>query len=84
MGTGKPFHSSSSQLDETNKNGVLNKERKYFTLGDEIVLYFFITLFTLPFIAKNPKLIHSLVRQWAGIDGEEAYIKNVKAQMSNE
>jgi hypothetical protein len=68
------------KFDDVDKNGkvIPPEERKHMDLVQESLLYFFFILGSpvlFPIIFIDPKKAAPFVRQFAGLDGEQAYLK---------
>jgi len=84
-----PVFFSKNQFDELNNNGqpIPPEKRKHMDLVQESLLYFFFILGSpvlFPIIFIDPKKAAPFVRQFAGIEGEEAYLKIITSPQHHE
>ena len=76
------LHPNRPLSDYNPQTGEMRKpeEMKYLTLGDRITLWPALVAIGLPilFLTHDPSRVSLIVRQWTGIDGEEAFLKHLK------
>jgi len=89
LSTHIPYPFFAHKFDEIDKNGkvIPPEERKHMDLVQELLFYFFFIIgspILFPIIFIDPKKAAPFIRQFAGLDGEQAYLKIITSPQHHE